>query len=113
MANINISVSEFSCTSPSIGDTFRSGGGDFKFNYSWLGDSYNQLGMNALVQIFYSGDGAQYIEYTGGSVPNIANDYTITIDNFDTVSFKLKFTVDNGTVCEYDFNIPYSSIIIL
>lgn len=115
MANINITIDAFSCTAPTIGDTYRnlSTTGEYLFNYNWLGDLYIQYGMNAKVQIFYSGDGNPYEEYIGSTIPNNAVNFPVPLSIYDTTSFKLRFSVEDGTVCEYNFDIPYSSIIIL
>lgn len=115
MANINIEIQRFECRSPNIGNTYRdlSNSGDYLFNYEWLGDLYNQYGMNAQVQIFYSGDGQPAQEYTNTQIPNIANNFLIPSLPYDTVDFQLRFSVDDGNVCEYYFDIPYSTIIII
>lgn len=115
MANINIEVTRFECQTPVIGDTYRdsSNTGNYLFNFEWLGDLYNQYGMNATVQIFYSGDGQPSQEYTGSQIPNIAVNFAIPQLPYDTADFQLRFSVDDGNVCEYYFDIPYSSIIII
>lgn len=114
MADIVINIDAFQCSPPNIGDTYRlTTATGYLFNYDWLGDLYISYGLSATVQLFYSGDGAPFTEYTS-NLPNTAIDYLVDLPiNFDQVDFRIIFRVENGTVCEYIFNIPYSSLIIL
>jgi hypothetical protein len=112
MANIIYNIAEFQCVSPVMGDTFRQGG-EWRFNWTSQWDLYTSLGLNTNIKLFYSGDGQPEVEYTNQTIPANANSFLIDdIINFDTVNFRVLFTIDNGTTCSKQFIIPNSSIII-
>lgn len=111
MANIIFNLDEFICESPIIGDTFRQAG-EWRFNWTSQWDLYSSYGMVTNIQLFYSGDGQPEVEYTNQNIPTNANNFVINdIINFDGVDFRILFTIDGGTTCQHQFNIPNSSVI--
>lgn len=115
MGSIDINVAEFVCESPKIGDTYRniSTTQDYTFNYTTAGDTYQGYGLNTKIKLFIIPEQTQpEIEYTTTPVPFNAVNFSIGQLNYDTASFRLEFTVDDGDTCYYSIDIPYSSIII-
>lgn len=115
MGDIIMNIGEFECQSPIVGDTFRnmSTTGDYVFNWTSLGDLYISYGMNVSIKLFILPEGLPpEQEYTDQPIPFNATNFSIGILNYDIASFRLEFSIDNGTTCFYSIDIPYSSIII-
>lgn len=115
MGNVIFNLSEFMCESPIIENVTRnmSSTGDYVFNYTTQGDLYMSYGMTVEIKLFIIPEQTQpEQEYTNTTVPFNADDFSIGILNYDTASFRLEFSVDDGSTCYYSINIPYSSITI-
>lgn len=114
MANIIFNVAEFECVAPVLGQTYRQGA-SYIFNWETEGTLYESYGLNVTIKLFYLPEGAPpEIEYVAVPIPYIANSFLVDqLPGSDITSFRLEFSVDDGAICYYSIDIPYSSIILI